>query len=156
MRIEVAVSAEKEPDFVSRQIMKYMGAPYSHIFFIHKGKHIGVDGKGVNVVDMDFFLKDHMIMGSEFIDLEWSEEYFLGWVEGNKGKEYSESQYLGFIFDGVKSLFSDGSKELICSEFVARALDYSSPRVLDYLRFGWDFDYVSPKELWEAVQRSKQ
>lgn len=145
--IEVAVAREKNPDFVSRMIMRWMGRPYSHIFIIHQNKLIHSTGKGVHNTWLDEFMVDHDIMIKRRVPIGSGKTvaYFKGFVAGCSGKEYSESQYIGFLFPFLRRFFRNGREKTICSEFVANVLNNCC---------GYDIrniDFVSPKDVMEYV-----
>jgi hypothetical protein len=152
MEISVIIMREIRPDLVSRAIMAWTGVPYSHIAIGYSVD--GEDylfhayGRGVCCDRMDTYMQDHQAMGRKIVKLKCSLEEFRAYVNGAVGKDYSESQFLGFIFPykWVLKLVGDGEKELVCSELVARVLH----RYAGY-EFHEDMDWLDPKEVWEAV-----
>lgn len=152
MEISVVIIRENKPDFVSRAIMAWTGAPYSHIAICYNLE--GTDylfhayGKGVCNDRMDTYMQDHQNMGMKKIKLRCQPEEFLGYVSGAVGKDYSEAQFLGFIFPykWILKLVGDGEKEMVCSELVSRVL-----AKFGGYTFAEDFDFLDPKEVWEAI-----
>lgn len=121
MKITVAFSKEKEPDFLSKQIMNRDKADYSHVLIIFDERKIfHAVGKGVCVEDLDEYLKDHELPEKFDIQLDVSRDYFIGFVEGAKGKEYSQSQ-IAAIASGKASEIN-GDEKMICSELVGIVL----------------------------------
>ena len=125
MVFEVFCSAETKPDWQPRAIMKVLKCNYSHVGFLVNGVQIfHSTGEGVNEKYVDSFLTDHVFI--ERLDITKyviNPQFFLGWLKGNIGKDYSESQYLGFINKNWRKISSDGRSEMICSEFGARGID---------------------------------
>ena len=152
MEIRIVVMREIRPDFVSRAIMAWTGVPYSHIAICYNQE--GTDylfhayGKGVCLDRLDTYLQDHQIVGRKPVTLACDPESFLGYVSGAVGKDYSEAQFLGFIFPykWIMKLVGDGERELVCSELVARVLTKFS----NYT-FAEDLDFLDPREVWEAI-----
>ena len=148
--VHIFSSIETEPDFVSRAIMKKLKCDYSHIGVAFNGSSLyHATGKGVHLLTRGEFLKDHkMVHEIPITKFVHNFSYARGWCEGNVGKDYSESQFIGFMFPALKKFFGDGRKEVICSEFVARFIDECTEiDIFDEI----DCDYVSPKELIEML-----
>lgn len=136
MKFSIFFSAEIEPDFVSRAIMKRYNKPYSHVGVLvslsvedqlfldlaklpHPGEWIfHATGKGFHAELKDSYLAK----GKTFVKLvpvrPLDEIFALGFLAGNIGKEYSSSQYLGFFSSSLAKLVANGKEKLICSEAV--------------------------------------
>lgn len=160
MTFKIFVCGEKDPDWVSRKIMKKLGTDYSHI-----GMFVTVDvfeiiyhsvGKGFSKIDdiehyeeMKTFLKEHNFQEIDITKYIKNEQFALGYLEGRLGAEYSESQYLGFIFGFMRRFVKNGRAKGICSEEAARFLVNCCNHELKFDRS--KFDFVSPKDVWEKV-----
>lgn len=143
--ITVAVSAEIKPDFVSRMIMWFTKATFSHIMIIDKGEIVHSVGEGNSKADLNKYLETHKLQAKR-IRLKKPYDYFRGYVDGSQGKEYSESQYWGFLFKPLRKFFRNGNEKEICSEYVARCLNHCC---------GYDFkdmDFLTPKQVWEDIE----
>jgi hypothetical protein len=147
IQVKVCVVAELNPDFVSSQIMKRIGAPYSHAIIIYKNKIYHAIEQGVCISSMEEGLLDSKIVDEKDIELDCTEEEFFSFIEGAVGKNYSEIQLLGFIFPSLKGLVANGRSALICSEFVAWVLE-------KFAGYKWneDLDFVDPRELFESIK----
>lgn len=154
MKIFYASAAEITPDFKSHGIMKFLGTNYSHVLHIiepEAGEPFlwHSTGEGVNCKLLRDFLQTHRLIHKFDVTdrLIVSADRFLGYLEGNEGKDYSETQYAGFINDVFKRRVGDGPSELICSEFTARSANkYTS------LQIKGDEDFVTPKMFIEAIE----
>lgn len=121
MKIKVAFSKEKDPDFVSQQIMKKDNTDYSHVLIIYDDSKIfHAVGEGVCTDDLCKFEDEHELPFIFEIDLSVTRDYFLGFVDGSKGKEYSQSQ-IAAIASG-KGGHMNGDEKMICSELVGIVL----------------------------------
>lgn len=160
MRIFYASAAEIKPDFKSSTIMKYLGCDFSHVLHIieQPGEEPYIwhsTGEGVNKKYLSDFLKDHVLKHKfEITDkLVVHPERFVGYLEGNEGKDYSETQYFGFISDifgpvkrWLQKESDDNTRELICSEFTSRSANkYTS------LRIKGDEDFQTPKSFIDQL-----
>ena len=143
----IGASAEINPDFMSRMIMKFTKCKFSHLF-IHDEETIyhSVDD-GVGTEDYEEFLKTHHVW-SKPIELKVSYDYFRGYMKGTEGIGYSQSQYFGFILRRgfFRKLFRNGKSKVICSEYVANTLNDC---------FGYriaNTDWVEPKDVFNLVK----
>lgn len=145
MTFEFFSSRETDPDWQSKAIMKNLDCDYSHVGIIKNGVDIyHSTGEGVNKKDLDDFLKDHVFIHRvDITEYVINHDYAEGWLDGNIGKDYSESQYLGFINKKWRRICSDGKSEMICSEFNARFTDETtSIPIFDTV----NCDFVKPTE----------
>ena len=140
---------EKIPDFFSRVIMNRLKINYSHAAILYKDTIYHAIKQGVLAEKLSDLPKNDVIVHEKEIELKVSEDYFLGFMAGVVGTDYSETQLLGFLFDGIRSKVTDGRTELICSEFVAWVLQEMS----DY-KFDENLDFVDPKDLWTMLNKS--
>lgn len=145
-QVEIAFTREIEPDFVSKEIMKFLKTDYSHVFFIYKGTIFHAVGKGVSLVPLDEYLKTHLIVARKEVTLDVSEDRFLGYMDGAKDKEYSSSQYLGIVSRALKKLGRNGGEKMICSELVAVVLALYAGYKLTK-----EADFITPKDVFEMV-----
>jgi hypothetical protein len=148
MKVKVAFTREKEPDFVSKSIMWVMKTDYSHVFFIHEGNIYHSIGLGVCKQDLESYLEDHIIVKEFEVELACSKEVFEAFVAGEDGKDYSQSQYIGFIFPMFQSFFDNNNEKRICSEFVAVVLQKYGDVVLSK-----DADFTSPKDVYDILDK---
>lgn len=139
--------AEIDPDWATRLLMWWSKVPYSHIAIEFEGDIYHAVGEGVSVHNYKEYMESHREMGRKRIMLKCTKATFLAYVEGAKGKDYSETQLIGFIFPWWRRFFSDGKREVICSEFVSRIL----ARYTDIDYTGINLDYLTPKEAWEKI-----
>lgn len=144
---KVAFTREIKPDFISNCIMKFLATNYSHVFFIHDGQIFHATGEGVNQVTLSDYLKTHQIVAEFEVSLAMTPSEFVMFMEGSKGKEYSSSQYLGFIFPFLKRFTRNGNEKMICSELVAAVLEknggYKLPK---------EADFMSPKDVYDLLK----
>lgn len=151
MKIKIAFTRETEPDLVSKGIMKFMGTNYSHVFFVLDDIIYHAVGEGVTSVPLAEYLKDHIIVAEKDVDIFMTEGEFLTYMKGANGKEYSNSQYLGFIFKPLKRFFRNKDKKMICSELVATVLNYyGTDESVPYFP---DPDFISPKDIYVAIMK---
>lgn len=121
MKIKVVFSAEKEPDFMSRQIMNRDKVNYSHALIVFDGNKIfHAVGEGVCIEDAQKFFETHIAAHSFDLELKVSRDYFLGFVRGMKGKEYSQAQIAAIATGKGDSV--NGDEKMICSELVGLVL----------------------------------
>ena len=143
--IEVAVSRERKPDILSRLIMWFTKANYSHILIIKDSIVYHAVGSGTCSVHLTDFLKKRELVHVQKVGLSVTEDFFMGYVTGADGKDYSESQYLGFLFRPIRKFVRNKKERTICSEYAARILN---------LCCGFNFkntDFLSPKDVMEEV-----
>ncbi len=150
MKIKVAFTKEINPDFVSNCIMKFLGTNYSHVFFILNDEIFHSVGEGVCRVPLNEYLKDHVITAEFKVELDMTEKEFLAYMDGAEGKEYSESQYLGFVLPFMKKFVRNGKEKTICSELVSEVLEKFGEYVLPK-----EADFMSPKDVYEILRGQK-
>ncbi len=150
--IEICWVKEKEPDFVSRMIMKFQKTTYSHVLIRFKDRH-GIDsifhatGKGVNIGKYKPFMETHLLCYAITVKLKVTEQFFWGYISGSEGKAYSQWQLLR-IATGT-SFFTNGKEKRICSETVGAVLHNYSKYKLE-----GDPDLWTPKYLLEVVSNT--
>lgn len=160
MKIYYASSAEINPDWKSKDIMHFLGCNWSHVLHIIEPDNGEAyiwhsTGEGVNRMLLNQFLKTHVLIHKfDVTDRITSHiERFLGYLEGSNGKDYSETQYAGFIpaVESIKNWFKskvdDNESELICSEFTARTANLYTNLVIK-----GDEDFIDPKNFIEQLQ----
>lgn len=156
MKYEFFASFEIEPDLKSAAIMKATDCEFSHVGIIEDGRCIfQATGIGFHSCLVEEFEKGHGF-AHRFEIAVIDPEFAAGWLRGNLGKDYSESQLLGFALRKLKAsrfgkyllkFLGDGRRELICSESVVRfAIECCG------LSFGGDPDYVTPQESVEIMR----
>jgi hypothetical protein len=154
MRFFIFISAEEKPDLVSKAIMWKLDTNYSHIGIgiadddgeIHTLYHSIGDGYTKQPTE-SWLKKGKIINGVKEIKVINADQA-IGYLEGNIGKDYSESQYLGFVIPSLARFFANGVSKQICSEAVALFL-------MNHLEGGFEIkkqaDFASPKDVWEAI-----
>lgn len=107
-------------------------------------------GEGVNKQDAVEFFKHHDSGAYKQIKLNCTADEFLGYVDGSCGKDYAESQFLGFIFPykWIQKIVGDGGKEIICSELVAMVLDKFKKQI----KFDKSFEFLKPEECFKIIK----
>ena len=153
MKIEICTSRETKPDFVSRMIMKFMGTKYSHILVLIDNSIVWhMTGKGFHSQPADEFLSDHLFVDCVDVSTKVtrSEEYCKGYLEGMRGGEYSQSQYLGFLRKRLQRFTKNGNEKSVCSESVARIMhDWGVMYFPEDVR-----DFLSPEDVIEALKKA--
>jgi hypothetical protein len=139
--------SEKDPDWISRMIMKREKVPYSHIAIEFEGDIYHAVGEGVCVDNYKEYMEAHTEQGRKVVQLKCIKATFLGYIEGSKGKDYSETQWIGFMFPWFRRWFDDNKSEVICSEFVARILARYTDIDFDYQ----NLDFLTPKQVFEMI-----
>lgn len=152
MEIRVAVTNSHKPDFVSQTIMDKLGVPVSHSIIIYKDakeedRVYHATGDGVHDKTLADFLEHKNIYKEVTIDLKVSKDYFLGYVDGSRGKGYGHGQFVGFLLPALQEAFDNNEKEIICSELTAIIVNNMS----EY-NIGNDEDYVSPKDILDFIE----
>lgn len=157
MKVTVAVSKEKNPDFVSRQIMKFIGRDFSHILFHYNGYVYHCIEDGVVVESLKHYLIDHELPIEKEIPLRCTKEEFYHWVKIHSKIEYSHWQWGGFalkklgpwIFKLFCGFFSNGRNFGVCSEFVGWMLH----DLAGMTKFGDDEldEFLDPAEIIDAL-----
>ena len=149
MGFEIALAAEKKPDFFSRAIMRALGTDYSHaLIIVDNSRLFHATEVGFHESPLAEFVTDH-IFRHRFDIKPACERYALGWLDGCIGTEYSQSQYLGFIFPILRPLVTNGRARTICSEAVA---DFIFDCVADKPSMG-AADFLSPKDIFDICTK---
>jgi len=132
-------------------IKRRIGADFSHIGIIWNDITVfHATYIGYNKMNLHDFKQKNKILGRQKINVNVSDQmYALGWLNGNLGKDYSQSQFLGFMFGWMKPLVNNNDERGICSEFVARFLQECTKIII--VR---DPDFIDPKQLWDVVKRT--
>lgn len=160
--IDVVWTQEVPADWSSKAIMWGMGKNYSHVAIVGRA----LDGKeywchaidqGVCYTDPSEYLKNHIIVRKKSVQLTCTREELQGFIMGESGKEYSDSQ---LVFAGVKDypvlgwlarhlIRLNGNEKRICSEFVAIVLFHYSEYRYDLAKR--NLDLITPAELEEIL-----
>lgn len=167
MKFYIFCSTDQKPDFVSKGIMKTLKTNYSHVgvILVKEDQHVYLDGTVYHSVGdgmgdipvMDFIEKKK----KRFVEIYDVTPYIvnpdraLGWMEGNKGKDYSESQYVAIILNkmglrGLSKYFFDSESELVCSEFAYLFLNYHTS--LEEFKC-MDQDLVTPRDVIDKLRQ---
>jgi hypothetical protein len=155
MKFEILAIGELEPDFVSRRIQRYLGTDYSHIGILVDGLWLyHATGIGFHMVPLAAFLPGHAIRHRFAWELDRdTTQYALGWLEGCVGCEYSQSQYLGFLFPFLRPFVANGKSKTVCSEagaqFMFDCLKVREPRL-------FACDWINPKDIVEICHGAKR
>lgn len=150
-KFEVFVSREKSPDLVSRMIMRRIGADFSHIGIVLNSTHVWhATGDGVNFETVGRFLEKREFVEKFPIKVQ-NGEFARGYMVGSLLKEYSQSQYLGFLVPSLRSFLGNKAEKTICSELVMDFIrDVCWPVPSDWPRA---HDFVNPKEALEWAKK---
>lgn len=171
MKFEFFASYEPDPDWKSAGIMLATQCKFSHVGIIVDGQWIyHATGEGFNKEAVDEFLITHRFMHKwELVikdDTPFGHGRALGWLQGNLGKDYSETQFIGFgaqilqrflpdvLVNKFKAMVSDGARELVCSESAVRFGLEHCPLILED---GHNPDFDSPEnavEIMKAVRKN--
>lgn len=176
LRFFVCASAEIDPDFTSRGIMRFIRAPYSHVLIevVDESGHAMIwdcTEKGVTRHPASEFLKTHRYVERLEVTglLQYPPMMAMGWLWGSEGGDYGESQYVAILISQLQAAlrwlakviprivkraaawallrFSNGRARLICSEYVAYF-------ILDLcgLRLHPNLDVIDPKMVIERLR----
>ncbi len=149
--ISVGFTRQNKSDIVSRLIMWFLETKYSHCFFIMDGVIYHADGKGVRNLHLADYLKTHILVHNIPVELNITDKEFLMFMEGANRKDYSESQYLGFLFKWLQPIVANGEKRQICSELVSLVLKKYGKYELQK-----PADFMSPLDVFELITKKKQ
>jgi hypothetical protein len=98
MKYELFASYEINPDFKSKSIMKATNCSFSHVGIIENDEMIfQATSKGFHSIRFDEFMPGNGL-AHRFELKVLNIDFAAGWLRGNVGKDYSESQFLGFLF----------------------------------------------------------
>lgn len=162
---EVFASYEYIPDLKSGTIMKMTNCKFSHVGIIENGEHIfHATGEGFHQEELHKFCLVHGF-SHRFPVYVPDPDFAAGWLRGNVGKDYSESQLIGIgigmlskilpdkLIKFMKAKLGDGKRELVCHESVLRfGLECCE------LPYTGDPDYETPEsaiEIMQAVRRKE-
>ena len=151
---------EVKPDFLSTLIQIFLTwkthtrkIKYSHnaLLFHYTGKvwHSTTTDNpnlcGVIEEDMKDALAGSLVRYKKTIQLECTNEFFAGWLEGERGKAYSGRQNWANVIPFLQPFFENGDRSRNCSEFLARALRWSP------YKFPTNCDYILPTDTFQAI-----
>lgn len=143
--VSVIFTAPNSPGIKSKLICRFMGTPYSHIALVYKDCLYHAIGNGVTWDPGLTYLKDHTIVKSYNVELACSEDYFFGACAGERGKDYSQMQLILILLKmgWLNRLFYNRDEKMICSEFVAKFLRFSTIGS----KLPKELDLITPKDL---------
>lgn len=164
MKFIYFASREKQPDWKSRKIMKAISWDCSHsLLYVEEGdyraiyhatgKHKYRDGrmaKGFHKIEGDNlaeFLETHTLHYKVELPVV-NAAAGIAFCDANIGKDYSETQLVGFYLPVLKVFLGDGEAELICSEYPIRFAMH--PLILNF-HFAEDPDWIDPKVCTEVM-----
>ncbi len=162
IKVEIVWFMNLEAEWSSKLIMKSMKKNYSHVAIIGTAlngkKYVchAVD-QGVCYEDLNEYLKTHQVVRSKMVNLNCSQEVLEAYIQGEAGKEYSDTQLIAIalfakpntrVGKWIRTKLANGDSKRICSEFVAAVLrhyctEYTMPE---------DLDYVTPSDLEDILQ----
>lgn len=152
-QVRVCFTAEKEPDFLSKKIMEKYGTDYSHVLIQFMDESDGMvvfhaTGEGVHTLRnsqvVDYF-DTRKIVALGDITLKVSRDFFLGYVKGACGKEYSQSQIAAIAAGRIQK---NGDEKMICSEVVGLVI-----RDLAGIPLSGDQDGWTPYDIAKALDK---
>ena len=120
--------------FVSKLIATKLGKTYSHVFMLFECNGemlvLHATGKGVNALSWDVFKKTNTIVKLVEITDCQKIQYAFKYCVSKLGRPYG---FLAIIAIGLGIHYQDGEKTLICSEYIARALDIKFDKIDDLI-----------------------
>lgn len=152
--IQICLTKEKKPDFVSKYIMRFERSKFSHALCLFEDvdgvvKIFHSIGKGTVIEEVGKFFEEHDISASYLIPMDCDREEFSDYVNRRTklNVSYSVSQYVnqGLRLLGLPLvLIRNGDRKAICSEEMFCTLRKSEiwSRVM-----GADQDTISPRML---------
>lgn len=134
------IFSKRPGNLISWLIRKWIKKPYSHTAFMFNLFETDLvfesSVEGVNVVTkQDFMIKNIIVKEydiSELVNKDLMLKYLFSNIDGG----FSFLAFVGILFKN-KTIGMDGEKEMICSEFVARALGIKNV----------DLDHIDPYEV---------
>lgn len=158
LAVDVIVMAENNPDHISQGIMRYMGRPFSHIAFLKDGHLFHAIEPGVVFQPVEEY-ENHTIVGRKVVHLDCDERGWERFIAEHRGKEYSQSQYLGVLTPRLRAAVRNGADKFFCSELVAFGLHTLRARcpageIIDIVRACGDLidiDFVTPAQVWDVI-----
>lgn len=153
MKFEILAVGELEPDFASRQIQRFLKTDYSHcVILVDERWCYHATAKGFHMIPLTALLPGHAIRARFAFELEVGPTQFaLGWLQGALGHEYSQSQYLGFLFPFLRRFVANGNSKTVCSEAAGQFM-FECLKVQDARLYACDF--LSPKDIVEICHGS--
>ncbi len=145
---------EVDPDWKSRGIMFAMGTNYSHVGIVGYAsdgrKYLcHAIGGGVTYSQPMDYLGKHKIVFKKTIELSCSQDMLTGFVMGESGKEYSQTQLLLIAMKVRWPWMLNGDSKRICSEFVGVILHrWSGYAPLLPL----PLDCITPRDLYDVIK----
>lgn len=154
--IEALWIGECNPDFGSTVIQRFIRRNYSHNGFIFQktGKlwHATTQANGSPIPDgvceedPRTALKGCVIRAKKIIPLSVTNDFLQGWLEGERGKAYSNRQNWVHVLPILRDWFRNGDRERNCSEFLAGVCQWSQYKFLD------DRDWILPTDTYRVIQ----
>lgn len=155
MKFSILAVGELEPDFVSKRIQHFLKTDYSHSAILVEDFMVyHATGKGFHAIPLHSLLPGHALRHK--IDFELPDaqsHYACGWLQGALGHEYSQSQYLGFLFPFLKRWVANGNSKTVCSEAVGQFM-FDCLNVKDARLY--ECDFLSPKDVTEIAYAAKR
>jgi hypothetical protein len=150
LRFSILGLCEIKPDLLSRNIMRFIKADFSHIAILTEdGWVYHATGKGFRrLAAAEVLDEKHRIAARADFEIE-DHRYTKGWLDRAIGTEYSRMQYLGFLlpWGWVRKLVGNGKGSTICSEvaadFIEECLGYDCGLV--------ENDFLSPRDVMEVA-----
>ncbi len=154
MKFSILAVGEIDPDFVSRRIQRFMGTDYSHCVILMDDKWCyHATAEGFNMRPISTLLPDHIIRQRFDFELDAINSMFAaGWLQGALGHEYSQSQYLGFLFPFLQRFVANGNSKTVCSEAAGQFM-FDCLKIKDARLFSCDF--LTPKDIVEICHATK-
>lgn len=129
---------ERKPDRVSSFIqlfqskMSRTNINYSHNAFIFR--YTGrlweaTTPGGVTDAEPTKALRGCLVRARKEIQLTVTNDFFQGWLQGERGKSYAHRQNLATLFPFLKPFYANGDTQRNCSEFLAAACQFSRYRI---------------------------
>lgn len=119
---------------ISELIAKKMGKGYSHIFMVFEWNGqkmvLHATGKGINALLWDRFKKANTIVKMIELNDPVRNQKAFNYCISRLGQPYG---FLAILAIGLGIHYQDGEKTLICSEYVARALDLQFDKIDDLI-----------------------
>jgi len=155
---EIVFSRPTKFELFSWLIRKVQGTPYSHAAILVDGRLLYQSTRiGVHSTDFAEFEKTHVVWKKPIATKTTGligVNYALGWLDGCIGCEYSQAQFVGFIFPKLRPLVINKRARRICSEFAADFLqDCCGVKVQKSMATN---DFVTPKDIWEALENENR
>lgn len=154
--IEALWIGEVTPDTGSSLIQRFIRRNYSHNGFIFQKTgmlwHATTQADDSGIPDgvceqvPSVALKGCVIRAKKTIELTITNQYLEGWLEGERGKKYSNRQNWAHMLPFLRGWFKNGDRERNCSEFLAGVCQWSKYKFLD------DKDWVLPSDTYRVIR----